>query len=144
MKIASLDPIIIHDQSQLTDLARDARLLSHKANQKLTLEKANYDNSFNSIFSGFITSGLVILIVGSCIACILWRINLLSCLINCLSKKSQIVRDHDGVITFNMDPKKLPKSIQSIQSLYSPDPAEQNKQMLQTSVDVEMHNLEKS
>lgn len=63
LKLASLDPIIIHDRTQLNELARDARLLSYKADQKLTLEKVNYDNSFNSIFPG-----------------ILWRIYLLSCL----------------------------------------------------------------
>lgn len=144
LELASSDPIIINDHAELNELAKDARLLSHRADQKLTLERANYDNSFKSIFSGFAASGVLLLFVGSCMACILWRINFLSCLIGCLTKKSHIVRDHEGVITFNMNPEKIPKSFQSLHSLLTPDQTNSNNVQPHTSVDIEMNNMEKS
>lgn len=116
LNLSTSDPIVIHNKGEIENLAQSARLLVTQASHDIKLEKANYGNTQMSIFAGLATSGLVIGVLILTTLCICWRINLLSCLINCLAKKTSFEADHHGVVTLNLEPRK-PIKHKSLQHL---------------------------
>lgn len=116
LNFSSINPIVIHNQGEIEKLAKSAHLLVTQASHEIKLEKANYESTQMSIFAGLATSGSVIGVLILTTLCICWRINLLSCLINCLAKRTSFETDHHGVVTLNLEPRK-PIKHKSLQHL---------------------------
>lgn len=97
-------PIIIHDAEDMNNLIKTAGDIANKAKQEVKLEELKVDATNMSIFSGLLSS---LILIGSVILIayiIFVRINLFACLMNViLGKSTSVSQDETGCVVINLE-----------------------------------------
>lgn len=106
LNFSTVEPIVIHNAAELSKLADETKFLVQKTNHEINIDDLSYESSNFSWLTSIISSAAFIGGAGSIVACILWRINFLKCLMNSISEHATIENDHQGMVTINLDPVK--------------------------------------
>lgn len=103
----TIEPLVIHDTTELEAIIGQSRKLTEEANREIKLQQIHYDSTtfslFSGILSGLLSSCSMMTIIAVICLLILYKCDLLTCILPKLLKRASNLQHGDGTVVIEMN-----------------------------------------